>query len=211
MQSKNIEKKIDAKEEIYLILAEFYKNPNEDFYLQFNNGSIDKRLKELFTIADYGFPSTPSFKNRFIDYVSFKQSYTCCFSGVTKPYALPIESVYKVWTTDPESEMLNSKGYIFGDSALHIKYLFNYFQLEIPNEYSSMPDHLTLLLEFLAFLIKNRTSTEVKQFITDHFDWLEDFKKELSVIDNSSFFINVTELVIYVTQNELTSISTNSI
>lgn len=208
MQSISKKKK-EAKEEIYLILADFFKNPNEDLYSQISSGSIDKRLKELYTIADYSYPNTPSLKNHFIDYPSYVNCFTRCFTGITKPYAPPIESVYKVWTDDSSNEMYNIKGFIFGDSALHVKYLFNHYKLEISEEFNSIPDHLTLLLELLAFLIKYKTSTEIQQLITDHFDWLEDFEKELSNVENSFFYLDITKLIISSTQSELLYLKTN--
>lgn len=204
-----LNKKNEAKHEIYLILAEFFKNPIEDFYAQITSGMIDKRLKELYTISDYSYPNTPSLKDHFIDYSSFVNCFTRCFSGITVPYAPPIESVYKVWTSEPSNDMYNQKGYIFGDSALHIKYLFEQYNLEIPGEFKSLPDHLTLLLELLAFLIKYKTSIEVQQLITDHFDWLEDFERKLSNIENSSFYIDVTKLIISSTQSELLYLKSN--
>ncbi len=208
MQS-NLNEKKEAKEEIYLILADFFKNPNEDLYYQIYNGSIDKRLEELYIIAGYNYPNTFSLKNKLEDYTSYVNCFTHCFSGITKPYAPPIESVYKVWTDDPSNEMYNQKGYIFGDSALHIKYLFNHYKLEVPEEFKSLPDHLTLLLELLAYLIKFKTPKEIEQLIIDHFDWLEDFEKELSKVENSSIYLDITRLIVNSTQSELLYLKAN--
>ncbi|MGD9678534.1 MAG: molecular chaperone TorD family protein [Vulcanibacillus sp.] len=205
---KITENKIEAKEEIYLILAEFFKNPTEDFYLEISNGTIDERLKTLYSIADYNYPDTISFIDQFPNYSSYVNSYTLSFLVGAKS-CTPVESIYKVWTSDPSNEMYNTKGSIFGDPALHIRYLFEQYKLELPNEYANIPDHITLLLEFLAFLIKNRTSTEVKQFISDHFDWLEDFKKELSKTEFSSLYLDITDLIINTTQNELLYLVSN--
>lgn len=202
MQSILNEKK-EAKEEIYLILADFFKNPNEDLYSQISNGSIDQRLKELCIIAGYSKPNNSSLKNHFEDYPSYVNSFTRCFTGITKPYAPPVESVYKIWTDDPSNGMYNQKGYIFGDSALHIKYLFDHYKLEVPEEFKSLPDHLTLLLELLAYMIKFKSPTEAEQLIIDHFDWLEDFEEKLSKVENSAFYLVVTKLITNFTQSEL--------
>lgn len=195
---------IEGKEELFLTLAEFYKVPTEDLYNEINTGDIDQKVKVIFEIVDYDYSNLPTLKDSFTDYADMKKIYQDCFSGVTNPYAPAIESVYKVWTEDPTSEVINNtKGYLYGDAALHIKYLFEQFNIEIPPEYNKKPDHLTLLLEFLSFLISNRLDKEVKQYISDHFDWLEDFKNQLQKLENSTFYINVTDIVIQATQSEL--------
>lgn len=200
----------EAKEELFLILAEFYKEPTKDFFAEINTGIIDQKVKGIFEVVEYNYSKIPTLKNSFSDYADMKKLYQNCFSGVTSPYAPAIESVYKVWTEDPTSEVINnSKGYLYGDAALHIKYLFEQFNLEIPVEYNKKPDHLTLLLEFLSFLITNRSGEEVKQYISDHFNWLEDFKEALTKVENSSFYVNVTDLVIQATQNEIKKLNKN--
>ncbi|MFV9510041.1 TorD/DmsD family molecular chaperone [Tepidibacillus sp. LV47] len=196
MANEGLEHK-KALEEIYLILAEFFKYPTEEFYYEVTEGLTDQRLAELTQFVRYPVPKF-SFKNRFNSFYDMKQEFIRCFMGVERPYAPPVESVYKVWTTDPTFSLpiANSKGYFFGDSALHLKYLYEQFQLEIPEEFSNMPDHLTLLLEFLAFLIKEGTDDQVKQLLMDHFDWLNDFRLKLSKVRNSDFYLNVTDVLI---------------
>ncbi|MFX0559834.1 molecular chaperone [Tepidibacillus infernus] len=192
-----------AKVEIYLTLAEFFKFPTEDFYQDVMNGTVDQLLVEMAKEANYTKP-TVQLKGRFPNFSEMKQTYMRCFMGVIKPYAPPIESVYKVWTTDPTAglSIAKSKGYLFGDAALHIRHLFEQFHLEIPDDYAKMPDHLTLLLEFLAFLIKETSEEHVNQFVADHLDWLEDFKHELLKVNDSSFYIDVTDIIISFINNE---------
>lgn len=194
---------IDVLEDLNILLAEFYKKPTTDFYQEIINGTIENQLKELFQLVGFKYPDV-SIKNRFDDFSKMEESYMHCFLGVSKPFAPPIESVYKVWTTDPSVEMAiaNEKGYLYGDSALHIKHLYEHFQLEIPKEFNSMPDHLTLLLEFLSFVIKNRSLDEVNQLLVDHFDWLNDFKKGLKKAKYSSFYVDVTGIVIQAINEE---------
>ncbi|UTW68982.1 molecular chaperone TorD family protein [Anaerobacillus sp. HL2] len=89
------------------------------------------------------------------------------FSGIKQPFAPPIESLYKQWTTDPTAQVsiAKNKGYLMGDAALHMKYLYDQYQIEVPEGFSNMPDHLTLQLEFLAFLHESGSYDTVKQFI----------------------------------------------
>jgi len=186
----------EAIEEIYLILAEFFKYPTEEFFKDVSNGTIDSLLKELVVQAGYQTPNiqlTVSFNSL----AEMQQSYMKCFMGVVKPYAPPIESVYKVWTSDPTAELsiARSKGYIFGDSALHINHLFEEYHLEVPEEYAKIPDHLTILLEFLAFMIKEGTNEHTHQLLVDHFDWLDDFKESLLKVEDSHFYVRVTDFI----------------
>lgn len=188
----------EAKEEIYLILAEFYKFPTEEFYLELSNNLTVNRLRELFKLIGFDYKWINMLKCEFSGFNELKASYINCFLGINQNGALPIESIYKVWTSDPGIEMAigTEKGYLFGDSALHMLHLYEKFQLSIPEEYRNIPDHLTLLLEFLAFLIRDYQEKDVHQLLIDHFDWLDDFNLELKKTDNSSFFVKVTELLI---------------
>ena len=209
MQNETLNR-AEAIEEIYLILAEFYKFPTEEFYQEIVAGGIDKRLQELWRLAGYR-PYQVELSNYVNQFSEWKQSYMQCFMGITKPYAPPVESVYKVWTTDPSAELsiASSKGYFMGDAALHIRYLFEQFQITIPEEYKNMPDHLTLLLEFLSFLLREDQKEFAKQFLTDHFDWLDDFMLELKQLNNSSLFVEVTALVKLAVEDELKKLETS--
>lgn len=199
-----MKQRIEAKEEIYLILAEFFKFPTEEFYQEVKKGEIEERLKVLFQEAGFN-PLETQFQNLVDTFNNMKQNYMHCFMGVTKPYAPPVESVYKVWTTDPTAEIsiAKSKGYFYGDAALHIRHLFEQFQIEVPDEYKNMPDHLTLELEFLAYLIKSDTRDFARQFILDHLDWLNDFRRELKPLENSQLYVEVTNVIISTIKSEL--------
>ena len=209
MQNETLNR-AEAIEEIYLILAEFYKFPTEEFYQEIIAGGIDQRLQELWRLA--GYRSYEVELTKYVDqFPEMKQSYMQCFMGVTKPYAPPVESVYKVWTTDPSAELsiASSKGYFMGDAALHIRYLFEQFQISIPEEYKNMPDHLTLLLEFLSYLLREDRKEFAKQFIIDHFDWLDEFMQELKQLEQSSLFVEVTALVKLAVEDELKQLETS--
>lgn len=212
MQTGNTSRK-DALEEIYLIFAEFYKIPTTEFYQELASGLIDNRLSELFKIIGFDELQVNNFNMEFLSFDELKESYIYCFLGTGVSIALPIESVYKVWTTDPGVDMVigNEKGYLFGDSALHMLHLYEQFQLSIPEEYSNIPDHLTLLLEFLAFLTRNYSDKDVYQLLIDHFDWLDDFNLELKKIQGSSYFGDVTELLIALINFELNRLDTEFI
>jgi len=93
----------EALEEIYLILAEFFKIPTKGFYEEVANGAIDARLRDLFAAVEYHYPGI-SLASGFTGFEDMRQNYINCFIGSAKPFAPPIESIYKVWTTDPSAE-----------------------------------------------------------------------------------------------------------
>lgn len=185
-----------AAEEIWLTLAELFKYPEDDFLNQLLDGSVDKALHDLFHQAGYDI-GEPELKHRASGHADLKHLYACCFLGAIRPYAVPIESVYKVWTTDPSAQVsiAASKGYLMGDSAIHVRHLLEHFGLEIPSEYASMPDHLAILLELAAYFIANRPEADTAIFLADHFDWLDDFQEALVKTDEHDFYSYAVELV----------------
>lgn len=111
--------------------------------------------------------------------------------------ALPVESVYKIWTADTDCSMpfAKSKGYLLGDSAFHIRFILKEFEMSISEDYENMPDHLAILLEMLGFFIDNSEPDFTLQFLEDHFDWLDDFASALAALPEHSFYLSITRLL----------------
>ena len=186
----------EAIAEIFIILAEFFKYPSMDFYQDISSGKLDRELTNLLATANYNMNDT-NFANKLGPYTEMRGDFNRCFLGIVRPFAPPVESVYKIWTSDPTARtpIKNSKGYLMGDSALHILHLFQHFQLEIPEEFKIMPDHLTILLELYGFLTINRSVNECYTYLNDHLDWLEDFKETLVDIQEDGFYIYVVDIL----------------
>lgn len=174
---------------VLLLLAEFYKPPTTELYQALKSGIALEEMTSFVKLEE-------TYENAFSSFENMKQSYIHCFLGPSEPFAPPIESLYKQWTDDPTAAVSFARqtGFFYGDPALHIQYLFRQFKLEFPEEYRAMPDHLTLLLEFLAFLLEHGTSDQIQSFISDHFDWLDDFILELKKSDTSLFYISITQI-----------------
>jgi len=87
-----------------------------------------------------------------------------------------IESVYKPWTVDESCQMpfAEEKGYIMGDWAHHMLYLYELLDFEPPEDFSYCPDHLILELEFMSLLVEEADASQQRQFINQHLDWLDD-------------------------------------
>lgn len=183
-------------QEIFLLLADFYKYPSEALYNAMQSGEIEHEFIKHASIA-LNRNIKVEFSKKFNSFAEIKDVYHRCFLGPLGPVAPPIESLYKEWTSDPTAEtpIARQKGYLYGDSAIHLKYLYDQYKIEIPSVYGNMPDHLTLLLEFLAFLIQYNQTELIQQYIHDHFDWLGALKKKLKEIDGSEPYIFITNLV----------------
>ncbi|MDO0822402.1 TorD/DmsD family molecular chaperone [Desulfosporosinus nitroreducens] len=142
-----------ALQNLLMIYAEFFKFPEKDFFEEIKRGEIDEQVKTLSELA--GCSISTCFMKEVNTYEQLTESYNVCFIGIEKPFAPPIESVYKQWTVDESYQVSfrQQRGYLMGDSAHHVRHILKAFNLEIPIEYDLMPDHLTIILEVLAYLI----------------------------------------------------------
>ena len=190
-----ISNKTEALEELFYTFAEFYKYPTKEFYEEISTGALDEFFKE--TMHTLNIPIKTNFQKNVPSLEMLQKSYMNCFSGFTTPFAPPIESVYKVWTTDKTAQVsiAGCKGYLMGDSALHMRHLLKQYNIEVPEGYENMPDHLTILLEFCAFLQKHTDSQQLVQFMNDHLDWIESFEEELTKLNDQSFYVYVTNVL----------------
>lgn len=176
---------------LFIIFADLFKYPEKENYNELLNGEIDKQIEQLSRLA--GHPIITSFKDEIGSYEEIVQAFNDCFLGITTPFAPPVESVYKVWTTDDSFQvpLKNQKGHLLGDSALHIRHIVQALGLEIPTEYEMMPDHLTILLELYSYLNQEGLISEAEQFKKDHLDWLPDFYNSLIKIERNQPYSNI--------------------
>ncbi len=108
-----------------------------------------------------------------------------------------VESFYKPWTQDPLCPLpfAKEKGYLMGDSALHLMALYQHCGLEVSNPFQGMPDHLVLELEFLSFLYSHGTDQEIHYVIRDHFDWIPLLKEECEKANAHPFYLKNIEIL----------------
>ena len=176
-----------AAAELFGLLSAFWQPPDELFWHNLADGSVDAELANFSQLAGFSplSPSRTSFQHTLPTLDALKLFYLRCFIGIGKQSALPVESIYKKWTEDPTARLpiAGSTGYLMGDPALHAQYLLNHYQLQVPPDYRMMPDHLLLLLELLSFLLENRPVAEADLFLRQHFDWLDAFAEALEAID----------------------------
>lgn len=177
---------------IFSILADLYKFPESDIWEDF---SCHQLLDELRRYASEWYESNSLVEITDIP-TSLKQMQQIYAESLGGP-ALPVESIYKEWTADRTCKLpfARSKGYLLGDSAFHIRFILEEFEIEIPENYRNMPDHLAILLELLAFFLLHAKAEMIKQFLADHFDWLDEFALRLEELGNNQFYLQVTRFL----------------
>ncbi|GAM14964.1 molecular chaperone TorD family protein [Mesobacillus selenatarsenatis] len=186
---------LDKKTEcanVFIVLADLYKQPTREIWDEIQQQDLLKKLEEsvneLFSI-DFSIEEVlPE------NYEEFAELYMTSIGSTQKEAALPIESLYKQWTLDETCTLpfARDKGYILGDSALHINYLLEKLKIEIPYELQGMPDHLAILLELLAYFIEHAPENSTAEFLDDHFDWLDEFESQLSEVTVHPFYQRLT-------------------
>ncbi len=175
-----------AAAELFGLLSAFWQPPDELFWHNLADGSVDEELANFSQLAGFSpaLPEKALFQQTLPTLDALKLFYLRCFIGIGRQSTLPVESIYKKWTEDPSARLpiAGSTGYLMGDPALHARYLLDHYQLQVPPDYRMMPDHLLLLLELLAYLLENRPPEESRTFLNQHFDWLDSFGKAVEAI-----------------------------
>jgi TorA maturation chaperone TorD len=118
------------------------------------------------------------------------EEYSRLFSELNEEGISLVESFYKPWTLDPHCTLpfASERGFLMGDSALHLLEIYHQCGLEAADGWKGAPDHLVLELEFLSTLYRCATDLEVKQFIKDHLDWIPLLKEEIDRSDPHPFY-----------------------
>ncbi len=120
-----------------------------------------------------------------------------------------VESVHKLWTNDPECRLsiAREKGYVMGDSALHMIDLYRAFDLAAPERFSGLPDHIVLELEFLGFLIEQGSEDFVHGFMRDHLNWVPEMVKRGEEYQPSPFYRSVFEAIEVFVDSEMKEVN----
>lgn len=110
---------------------------------------------------------------------SLKEMFYPLFIGPSPSLVLPVESVYKVWDQGGNGLVSSEvRGMLMGDPAIDMLKRYRYAEMEIPAIYKDMPDHLALLLEYMALLCESETEEKQQaEFIENHLDWLPELNR----------------------------------
>ena len=81
--------------------------------------------------------------------------------------AMPVESLYKPWTSLPGSQFGGARGLYLGDAARHVQALYEALKVEIPKR------------ELLPLYMEAGNKEAARLLAQDHFDWLDAYDAAL--------------------------------
>ncbi len=102
------------------------------------------------------------------------------------------ESVYKPWTRYPSHPLAGKTGFTRGDPAAHMTDTLEAFGVCLADDGRS-PDHLSVLLEFLALLMETGQEDSIRPFCADHLDWLGTLAAQARLQGAGPIFMDVLE------------------
>ena len=184
------------RREIYLLLSEAFKQPTAAFVAE--QPAIARFLEQSLQELNYPLPRKlyEDWPALLPDLSTATASYRQSFMFPVHSRVLPVESVYRRWTSDASAEVpfAAEKGLLLSDHALHMKDLYQTFGITIPEEYESMPDHLCLELEFAALLLEHDAETKYGVFIAEHLNWLDDLVAEAEQKEVPDYYLQLIKL-----------------
>ena len=184
------------RREVYLLLSEAFKQPTEQFIAE--QPTMVDFLAQSFQQLGHDLPGDlyENWPSLLPELPSATAAYRQSFLFPVHSRVLPVESVYRRWTSDASAEVpfAAEKGLLLSDHALHMKDLYETFGITIPEEYESMPDHLCLELEFAALLLEHDAETKYGVFIAEHLNWLDDLVAEAEQKEVPDYYLQLIKL-----------------
>ncbi len=103
--------------------------------------------------------------------------------------AVPVESLYVSWASDArQGAFPHQKGLYMADTALYMRDLLARMGLETPSAFANCPDHLSVELELLSYLLEEGLTAEAQEFVLERFGWLTDYRLKLVALGSEAFF-----------------------
>ena len=94
--------------------------------------------------------------------------------------AMPVESLYKPWSSDSGNAYGAQRGLYRGEPARRMQSVYASLDIEVPARFAAMPDHLTLELELMALLLDAGNAAAAATVASEHLDWLDDYDAVLA-------------------------------
>lgn len=178
--------------DIFAQLSEFFKEPTAEFAVDVESGRLRSFFEEVFAMLGLDSSVLEGLSVGGDAFANVADEYRKLFVGPLPPYIVPVESVYKKWTTDPDCTLpiAGQKGYLMGDPAIDMIKRYRADGIVIPDYYSSMPDHIALELEFMAFLhgSADAGSEAAMKFSAEHLDWIDELAFEMEQLNGRGFY-----------------------
>jgi len=176
--------------EVMLFFSELYKEPNSECLNVTIRSGFESDLSRGLDIPRGEIKIT-----KFKSLEDMKSQFNELFINKKKLYAPAVESFYKPWTLDPTSSLplAKNKCFFMGDSAWHIQSILEQLNIERTAEFNTMPDHISVILELAAILVEDEAQFLI--FIENHLDWLDEFILQMKAVTESSFYIDITQVL----------------
>jgi TorA maturation chaperone TorD len=183
----------EIKSEIAALLARLLSRPDESLVSALNSGEICRALKPHIDARD----EVLEVLNAGYTLEVLTVMYDEAMGPASAKRYLPVESLFKVWCDDAESNGTAhaGKGLLMGDQAMHMIELYRQCGIGLPAEFSGEPDHLTLELEFLSILYEKCPDEMALRFITDHLDWMPELLMKWRELQVAGFYIHAVEAI----------------
>lgn len=121
------------------------------------------------------------------------------FVGGLPQSAVPVESLYRRWSSNPRNEApFSHKTGLYGsDSALYMAEVAERLGLSVPDRFAACPDHLALELDLVSVLIRSGMHVEARRYLAERFEWLTAFRlRLLGLGDDAAFYIGLVDVVL---------------
>jgi TorA maturation chaperone TorD len=190
----------NEKETISRIMASLFYPPDQETVKQIHEGSLHSFLQRYVRSCGGDSGLLNGFLMEGDPGILLKdlgEEYSRLFSELNEEGISLVESFYKPWTLDPHCTLpfASQRGFLMGDSALHLLEIYRQCGLEAADEWKGAPDHLVLELEFLSTLYRRATDLEVNQFMKDHLDWIPLLKEEIERSRPHPFYRSALEVL----------------
>lgn len=120
------------------------------------------------------------------------------FTGGLPESAQPIESLYVEWTSDPKrSPFEHKKGLYSADTALYMRDLIADLGLALPESLAAYPDHLSLELDMVSFLLEAGRADDARQLFLERSAWLTAYRLKLVALgDEALFYLAIVDALL---------------
>jgi TorA maturation chaperone TorD len=165
---------------------------NQDHLQAFFKSYVQSWAGEIEILKGFLTQSSPQILLR-----DLKEEHYRLFSDTGDERISLAESYYKPWSQDPHCSLpfAKEKGFLMGDSAIHLSTLFQHCGLEVAEPFKGMPDHIIIEMEFLSYLYQEVGDEEIKRFIKDHLDWIPFLKESFEKARAHPFYISLIEVL----------------
>jgi TorA maturation chaperone TorD len=182
------------------ILSSLFCPPDQEMVEQLNQGHLHAFFKSYVRSWEGEIEILKGFLTQSPTQIflkDLKEEHHRLFSDTGNERISLVESFYKPWTHDPRCclPFAKEKGFLMGDSAVHLSTIFQHCGLEVAGPFKGTPDHILIELEFLSYLYQEAGEVEIKRFIKDHLDWIPFLKESFEKARAHPFYISLIEIL----------------